>query len=71
MRAISAGDKESVPGWIFVSALLAVAALLSAVVGRPLGLIVALAALSVASAVAGALLRPDRQPTDPAGRPHR
>ncbi|HWI09603.1 MAG TPA: hypothetical protein VNT54_19045 [Solirubrobacteraceae bacterium] len=71
MRATPAGEKEGVPGWIFVSALLAVAALLAALVGRPLALIVALAGLSVAAAVAGALLRPDRQPTDPADRPHR
>lgn len=57
------------PGWIFVSALLAAATLLAAVAGRPLGLVVALAVITLVSAVAGVLKRPDRQASDPNDRP--
>lgn len=49
------------PGWIFVSILLATATLLAAAFGRPLGVVVALGVVTVVSAVAGARLRPDRQ----------
>jgi hypothetical protein len=53
------------PGWIFVSILLATATLLAIVAGRPLGLILPLAVITLVSAVAGALLRPDRQSSEP------
>lgn len=59
------------PGWIFVSALLAAATLLAAISGGPLALVVALGIITVVSAVAGALLRPDRQGTDPIDEPPR
>ncbi|MFP5364532.1 MAG: hypothetical protein ACLGI5_17585 [Thermoleophilia bacterium] len=48
-------------GWVFVSILLATATLLAAVTGRPLWLVVGLAVITVASTLAGARLRPDRQ----------
>ena len=51
--------------------LLAVATVLAALFDRPLGLVLALAAITVVSAVAGALLRPDRQGTDAADPPAR
>jgi low temperature requirement protein LtrA len=50
-----------IAGWIFVSLLLAIATLLSAVGDRPLALTVALAIATVISAVAGAVGRPDRK----------
>lgn len=59
------------PGWIFVSLLLGAATLLAAVSGRPLGLVVVLAIVTLVSAVAGALLRPDRQGVDPIDEPPR
>ena len=59
------------PGWIFVSALLAAATVLAAIGGRPLELVVVFAIITVASAVAGALLRPDRQGVDPTDEPPR
>ena len=52
------------PGWIFVSILLATATLLAVVAARPLGLILTLAVITLISAVAGLLLRPDRQASD-------
>lgn len=52
------------PGWIFVSILLAAATLLAVIVGRPLGLILTLAVITLATTVAGLLLRPDRQASD-------
>lgn len=59
------------PGWIFVSALLAAATVLAVVADRPLAMIAVLAAATVGSAVAGALVRPDRQSADPRDRPPR
>jgi hypothetical protein len=48
-------------GWIFVSMLLAVATLLSAVSDRPLALTAALAIATTISTLAGAVARPDRR----------
>ena len=53
------------PGWIFVSLLLAAAALLAAVAGRPVELVAFLAVMTLVSAVAGALRRPDRHAEGP------
>ena len=52
------------PGWIFVSILLATATLLAVAAGRPLGLILTLAVITIVSAVSGLLVRPDRQASD-------
>ena len=60
----SAGLPRRTPrmaGWIFVSMLLAAATLLSAVSDGPRGLTVSLAVVTGISAVAGALLCPDRK----------
>ena len=59
------------PGWIFVSILLATATLLAVVFGRPLGLILTLAVITLIAAVAGVLLRPDRQASDADDAPPR
>lgn len=59
------------PGWIFVSILLATATLLAIVAGRPLGLVLTLAVITLIAAVAGLLLRPDRQPSDTVDPPPR
>jgi hypothetical protein len=59
------------PGWIFVSFLLAAATLLAALAGRPLELVATLAVITLVSAVAGALRRPDRQPADAMDEPRR
>jgi hypothetical protein len=64
LRRALPGKADCVPGWIFVSALLAAATVLAAASDRPLGLLVALVVVTLISAVAGALLRPDRQATD-------
>jgi len=58
-------------GWIFVAILLATATLLAIVAGRPLGLILTLAVITLIATVAGALLRPDRQASDDAETPPR
>ncbi len=67
-RAVG-GNKEGVPGWIFVSLLLAAATLLAAISGRSLGLVVALGVVTLVSVLAGALLRPDRKTADPLDPP--
>lgn len=59
------------PGWIFVSFLLAAATVLAAVAGRPLELVAALAVITLLSAVGGALRRPDRQGADAMDEPRR
>ncbi|HEV2060951.1 MAG TPA: hypothetical protein VGR11_16495 [Solirubrobacteraceae bacterium] len=59
------------PGWIFVSFLLAAATLLAAVTGRPLELVATLAIITLVSAVAGALRRPDRQAAEAMDEPRR
>ncbi len=65
------GHTAVMPGWIFVSILLAAATLLAAVAGRPLELVAALAVITLLSAVAGALRRPDRQAADAMVKPRR
>ena len=62
---------NGMPGWIFVSILLATATLLAIVSGRPLGLILTLAVITLVAAVAGTLLRPDRRASEPADKPPR
>jgi hypothetical protein len=64
-------DRNGMPGWIFVSMLLATATLLAIVASRPLGLILALAVITLVAAVAGALVRPDRQASEPGEKPPR
>jgi hypothetical protein len=59
------------PGWIFVSVLLAAATLLAAVGGRPLQLVATLAVITLLSALAGALRRPDRQAAGAMDEPRR
>jgi hypothetical protein len=59
------------PGWTFVSILLAAATLLAAVRGRPLELVATLAVITLLSAVAGGLRRPDRQAADAMDEPRR
>lgn len=69
LRRTPTGKTERVPGWIFVSMLLAGATLLVALSGRALGLVVALGVVTLVSVVAGVLLRPDRQAADPLDPP--
>jgi hypothetical protein len=57
------------PGWIFVSALLAAMALFAAVTGRPAIVTGAMVVAAVVAAVTGALLRPDRDRTPPIDQP--
>ena len=59
------------PGWLFVSFLLAAATLLAAVAGRPLEPVTTLAVITLLSAGAGALRRPDRQAADAMDEPRR
>jgi len=59
------------PGWIFVTALLAAATLLAAIADRGLVLVVILGVTTLISGLAGALLRPDRDVVDPIDEPPR
>lgn len=52
------------PGWIFVTVLLAAATLLAAIADRGLVVPVILGVVTLISGVAGALLRPDRGVVD-------
>jgi hypothetical protein len=58
------GHTAGMPGWIFVSILLAAATLLAAASGGPLELVAALAVITLLSALAGALRRAVGQAAD-------